>query len=145
MILYSLTNFFREMLAGKDVGYGPLPSRPAAVPPSPEGEGFPKQWLFPNSANITVNVYNILISALLFPKFRVSRLLEKMSFEWVYTPNQIESGLFEIRDMKDYPVLYTAMTNGVEVLITGDKDFAGVDVDMPEIMTPTQFEETFMA
>ena len=125
---------------------------------------------------------NILISALLFPKSRVSRLLEniasqhtlvlasfvvdelravvarkfpgmvpvverlleKMSFEWVYTPNQIESGLFEIRDMKDYPVLYTAMTNGVEVLITGDKDFAGVDVDMPEIMTPTQFEETYM-
>lgn len=125
---------------------------------------------------------NILISALLFPQSRVSRileniasqhtlvlasfvvdelravvarkfsgmvlvverLLEKMSFELVYTPDHIESGLFEIRDMKDYPVLYTAMTNGVDVLVTGDKDFANVDVDMPEIMTPTQFAETYM-
>ena len=125
---------------------------------------------------------NILISALLFPQSRVSRileniasqdplvlasfvvdelravvarkfpgmvliveqLLEKMSFELVYTPDHIESGLFEIRDMKDYPVLYTAMTNGVDVLVTGDKDFADVDVDMPEIMTPTQFAETYM-
>ena len=26
-------------------------------PPSPEGEGFPKLRLFPNSANITVNEY----------------------------------------------------------------------------------------
>jgi len=125
---------------------------------------------------------NILISALLFPQSRVSRileniasqhtlvlasfvvdelravvarkfsgmvlvverLLEKMSFELVYTPDHIESGLFEIRDMKDYPVFYTAMTNGVDVLVTGDKDFANVDVDMPEIMTPTQFAETYM-
>ncbi len=46
--------------------------------------------------------------------------------------------------MKDYPVLYTAMTNGVDVLVTGDKDFANVDVEMPEIMTPTQFAETYM-
>ena len=29
-----------------------------AAPPSPEGEGFPKQPLFPKSANITVNEYN---------------------------------------------------------------------------------------
>ena len=74
----------------------------------------------------------------------VERLLEKMSIELVYTPDHIESGLFEIRDMKDYPVFYTAMTNGVDVLVTGDKDFANVDVDMPEIMTPTQFAETYM-
>lgn len=67
-----------------------------------------------------------------------------MSFELVYTSQNIEPGLFDIRDPKDYPVLYTAMTNGVDVLITGDKDFAAVDVDMPEILTPTAYMEKYM-
>lgn len=32
-----------------------------------------------------------------------------MSFEYVYTPSKMESGLFDIWDVKDYPVLYTAI------------------------------------
>lgn len=69
----------------------------------------------------------------------VDRLLTAMSYELVYTPDSIEADLFEIRDKKDYPVLYTAMTNGVDILVTGDKDFAEVRLDMPMIMTPSQF------
>jgi predicted nucleic acid-binding protein len=37
--------------------------------------------------------------------------------------------LFEIRDMMDYPVLYTAIIEDVDVLVTGDKDFADVEVE----------------
>lgn len=47
-----------------------------------------------------------------------------MSFEYVYTPSEIESGLFDIRDVKDYPVLYTAIIEDVDILVTGDKDFS---------------------
>ena len=39
----------------------------------------------------------------------INKLLMMMSFEYVYTPEPIESGLFDIRDVKDYPVLYTAI------------------------------------
>lgn len=74
----------------------------------------------------------------------VDALLDHISFDLVYTPQTIKAGLFEIRDMKDYPVLYTAMVNGVDVLITGDKDFAGVSVDMPEIMTPAEYRDKYM-
>ena len=74
----------------------------------------------------------------------IDLLLHQMSFELVYTPQNIEEGLFDIRDPKDYPVLYTAMTNGVDVLITGDKDFAEVEVDMPEILTPSAYMEKYM-
>ena len=35
----------------------------------------------------------------------INKLLMMMSFEYVYTPETIESGLFDIRDVKDYPVL----------------------------------------
>ena len=67
-----------------------------------------------------------------------------MRFELVYTPRHPEQNLFEIRDANDYPVLYTAMTNGVDLLVTGDKDFSAVDVDYPEIMTPARYSEVYM-
>lgn len=71
----------------------------------------------------------------------VDKLLSVMSFELVYTPQEIEQGLFDIRDINDYPVLYTAIREDVDVLITGDKDFADVDIERPEILTPAQFIE----
>ena len=74
----------------------------------------------------------------------IDRLLEKMSYETAYTPREPEPGLFEIRDAKDYPVLYTAMTNGVDILVTGDRDFAEVRVEMPRIMTPAQFADEYL-
>ncbi len=51
----------------------------------------------------------------------------------------MKQGLFDIRDAKDYPVLYTAIQEDVDILITGDKDFASVNVERPEILTPAQF------
>lgn len=44
-----------------------------------------------------------------------------------------------MRDVYDYPILATAILEDVDVLISGDKDFAAVDTDRPEILTPTEF------
>ena len=74
----------------------------------------------------------------------IDALLAGMSFELVYTPKVMETGLFEIRDEKDYPVLYTAIVEDVDILITGDKDFAEVSIERPEIMTPTEFLEQYV-
>lgn len=74
----------------------------------------------------------------------VDALLSGMSFELVYTPKELEHGLFEIRDRKDYPVLYTAIVEDVDILVTGDKDFSGVDVERPEILTPAGFMERYL-
>ena len=76
-----------------------------------------------------------------FPKKAgvVDTLLAKMSYEYVYTPETIDESFFSIRDMKDYPVLYTAILEDVDVLITGDRDFEDVDVERPEIMAPGEF------
>lgn len=73
----------------------------------------------------------------------VDTLLAKMSYEYVYTPDLIDEILFEIRDVKDYPVLYTAILEDVDILVTGDRDFDGVDVEKPEIMTPAQFVKNY--
>ena len=74
----------------------------------------------------------------------INKLLMMMSFEYVYTPNDMESGLFDIRDVKDYPVLYTAIIEDIDILVTGDKDFSDIGVERPEIMTPAEFMERFI-
>lgn len=81
-----------------------------------------------------------------FPKreLAIDKLLMMMSFEYVYTPNEIERGLFAIRDIKDYPVLYTAMIEDIDILITGDKDFSDIDIEKPEILSPTEFMEKYL-
>ena len=75
----------------------------------------------------------------------IDKLLTMLSFEYAYTPEKVEDGLFYIRDIKDYPVLYTAILEDVDVLVTGDRDFADIDIEKPEIMTPTEFIEKFLS
>lgn len=75
----------------------------------------------------------------------IDKLLTMLSFEYAYTPEEIEDGLFYIRDIKDYPVLYTAILEDVDVLVTGDRDFADIDIEKPEIMTPAEFIEKFLS
>lgn len=73
----------------------------------------------------------------------IDTLLAKMNYEYVYTPDILDETLFEIRDVKDYPVLYTAVLEDVDILVTGDNDFSNVDVDKPEILIPAEFVERF--
>lgn len=73
----------------------------------------------------------------------VDLLLSQLLYELVYTPRQPEPGLFEIRDEKDYPVLYAAITENVDVFITGDRDFDGLGLEKPEIISPAGFLEKY--
>jgi putative PIN family toxin of toxin-antitoxin system len=59
----------------------------------------------------------------------LDEFLIALPYEFVYTPDVMTKDLFEIRDMMDYPVLYTAIIEDVDVLVTGDKDFADVEVE----------------
>jgi putative PIN family toxin of toxin-antitoxin system len=69
----------------------------------------------------------------------VEAFLSKLPFELVYTPKRLKLGLFEIRNEKDYPVLYSAVTENVDVFITGDKDFFGLGLERPVIIDPAGF------
>jgi putative PIN family toxin of toxin-antitoxin system len=67
------------------------------------------------------------------------RFLQRIPYALVYTPKQPEPGLFVIRDPDDYAVLYSAIMEDVDIFVTGDKDFGGIVLEKPEIMTPAQF------
>ena len=73
----------------------------------------------------------------------VDTLLCQIPYELVYSPQSPQSGLFDIRDEKDYPVLYSAIASDVDVFITGDKDFDEISVERPEIITATMFWEKY--
>jgi len=73
----------------------------------------------------------------------VDTLLSQLPYELVYTPKQPNMELFEIRDIKDYPILYTAIIEDVDIFITGDDDFDDVIVDKPEIMTAAEFVKKY--
>ena len=71
--------------------------------------------------------------------------LMKLPFEMCFTPSVLPDELpFEIRDPNDEAVLYSAIVAEVDVLISGDKDFAGVQIEKPEILTPAAFTVKYM-
>lgn len=64
----------------------------------------------------------------------------ELPFELVYTPKVRNlSGLPEMRDAKDSPILATAIMERIDIFVTGDKDFLVLNVEMPEIVTMTEF------
>lgn len=75
---------------------------------------------------------------------QLDEFLTKLSFTVAYTPNTVPSGLFEIRDVADAPILYTAIIEGIDVFVTGDKDFHAVEIEKPLIMTVADFHDAYM-
>lgn len=73
----------------------------------------------------------------------LDNFLSEFNYTLVYSPSEVEEKLFEIRDENDYIILHTAIIDDVDVLITGDKDFKDVDIERPEIHTPSEFLEKF--
>ena len=74
----------------------------------------------------------------------LDRLFRELPFELVYTPKILDQDEFPtMRDVKDSPILATAILENVDVFITGDKDFLVLDIEMPNIVTLTEFLERF--
>lgn len=81
-----------------------------------------------------------------FPAKRkyLDRFFMELPFELVYTPKVLDLNEFpEMRDVKDAPILATALMEGIEVFVTGDKDFTVLEVEMPEILTISKFLEKY--
>ncbi len=46
--------------------------------------------------------------------------------------------------MNDQPILNAAITYGVDILITGDKHFLELDLESPQIITPSEYKEQYI-
>ncbi len=65
-----------------------------------------------------------------------------INFEEFATPDKIDRQKYpNMRDVKDLPILASAILSDSDILLTGDKDFADVKIDRPLIFTPTRYFE----
>lgn len=65
-----------------------------------------------------------------------------INFEEFATPDKIDRQKYpSMRDVKDLPILASAILSDSDILLTGDKDFADVKIDKPLIFTPTRYFE----
>jgi len=72
----------------------------------------------------------------------LERFLSKFSFEFVYTPLDIDIDKYPtIRDIADLPILVSAIIEDIDVIVTGDKDFFDVEIEKPDIITVKQYYE----
>lgn len=80
-------------------------------------------------------------------KHLLKRFFAKYSYEYVYTPLDINPEDYpEIRDKTDLPIMVSAIVAGVDLIITGDKDFfdiktGDIEIELPVIITPKEFIE----
>lgn len=87
-----------------------------------------------------------LVTERKFPAKRkfLDQFFMELPFELVYTPKELDLNEFpEMRDVKDSPILATAIMEGIDVFLTGDKDFLVLDVETPEILTMKEFLEQY--
>lgn len=82
--------------------------------------------------NLVSSKFNVDIQIL-------ERFFEEFPLELVHSPMVVYNKLFDIRDEDDYIILHTAIVENVDIFITGDKDFDGIDIERPEIMTVNEF------
>ena len=71
-----------------------------------------------------------LVASRKFPAKRkfIDMFFLELPFELVYTPKMLDlNGFPEMRDMKDSPILATAILENVDVFVSGDKDFLVLD------------------
>ena len=73
----------------------------------------------------------------------IDLFLTRIPYELVYTPKEQNLDLFTIRDIADYPILYSAIVEDVDIFVTGDDDFKNVEIEKPEIVTPSEFLEKY--
>lgn len=69
--------------------------------------------------------------------------LNELPYEIIRTPD-ILSDVPYIRDDNDRPIIASAQNADVDILLTGDNDFADVDIERPTIMTPAEFAAKYL-
>ena len=74
----------------------------------------------------------------------VEQFLIELPYQLVYSSDKISlSNYPHIRDIKDLPILASAIDENVEILITGDNDLTVLKLKHPEILTSREFTNKY--
>ena len=87
-----------------------------------------------------------LVTERKFPKMKrkLDAFFKALPYELLPTAGEGSiNGIPKIRDIKDIPILVTAILENVDILVTGDEDFLELQTEKPEIMTMAAFEKKY--
>ncbi len=71
---------------------------------------------------------------------QIEIFFDGINFEEFKSPEKIDENKYpKIRDIKDLPVLVSAILSDADILLTGDKDFENIKIDKPLIFTPSKY------
>lgn len=73
----------------------------------------------------------------------VDKLLSMLFYDLIPALDYVDYNKIEIRDVKDQPILNAAVAFGVDIIVTGDKDFLCLKLERPKIMTASEFIENY--
>ena len=77
-------------------------------------------------------------------KESLEKFFIELPYELVHTPEVLNPDEYpQMRDIKDSPILATAIKEDIDVFLTGDKDFLVLDIKIPRILTMTEFLELY--
>lgn len=72
----------------------------------------------------------------------LDEFFEGINYEEFETPENFDEKNYpRIQDMKDLPVLVSAILSDSDILLTGDKDFDSIKIEKPLIFSPAQYYE----
>lgn len=74
--------------------------------------------------------------------FLIDDFFNGITYEEFESPIKIDESKYpKIRDVKDLPVLVSAILSDADIFLTGDKDFEDIKIDKPLIFTPSKYFE----
>jgi putative PIN family toxin of toxin-antitoxin system len=74
----------------------------------------------------------------------LNKFIKKLKYELIDIEIKHYENYPKIRDNDDMPLLACAIETKVDILITGDKDFDEVMIEIPKIMKPREYIEEYM-
>lgn len=75
----------------------------------------------------------------------LERFLSRSDVQLIQASHQSEHGSALMRDESDEPILRTALEHGVDIIVSGDKDFLALEIDRLQILSPASFIAEFMS
>ena len=74
----------------------------------------------------------------------LNKFMMKLKYELVNMEIKDYKKYPRIRDRNDIPLLASSIESKVDVLVTGDKDFDEITIEIPKIIKPKKYMEEYM-
>ena len=74
----------------------------------------------------------------------LNRFLKELKYELIDLKIKDYKKYPKMRDITDMPLLACAVESQVDLLITGDKDFDGIVIEKPQIISPRQYINEYL-